>query len=281
MTSITIITVTKNRHKQLIDVAGNSLIKQTNQNFEWFVISDGKCQNTEDAIKQLISDVSFPIKYWQIDTQPKKFGLCVGRNLGIANAQSKYITYLDDDNSFTPDFVDSVFKFYSTNPSINYCLPLANRTRGIWSNNQLKITSSFISPVQNTTIVELVIHQQLFDSNGFVHLNANCPQWNRNYRIYCDYEYFLQCLNVWNEATFALLPQVLINYLQTTTGIIGQSSYRDWAIELKKIIENAHNYLILQANPKYIDTLKQLQEKYQTKQEKDNTPKAFKKKVTK
>lgn len=281
MTLITIITVTKNRHKQLIDVAGNSLIKQTNQNFEWFVISDGKCQNTEDAIKQLISDVSFSIKYWQIDTQPKKFGLCVGRNLGIANAQSKYITYLDDDNSFTPDFVDSVLALVSANPSINYCLPLANRTRGIWSNNQLKITSSFISPSQDTTIPELITHQQLFDSNGFVHLNANCPQWNPNYRIYCDYEYFLQCLNVSNEATFAIFPQVLINYLQTTTGIIGQSSYRDWAIELKKIIGNQYEYSILRSNPRYTEALKQLQEKYQAKQEKDNTPKAFKKEAIK
>jgi glycosyltransferase involved in cell wall biosynthesis len=275
MKLLTIITVTKNRPTQLINCAGNSLSKQKKFNFDWLVISDGECVSTKNAIKEFKTTCHFPVKYWAIPSQPNQFGLCVGRNFGIAKAESQYITYLDDDNSFTTDFVDSIDKFLVANSSVNYCIPLANRTRGIWKNNQLKITSSFISPGENTTIAELVNHQQLFDSNGFVHSQANCPQWNSDYRIYCDYEYFLQCSNSWNPDSFAILPQVLVNYLQTTEGVIGQSNYNDWAIELERIIENAHNYSILQSNPEYIKSLRQLQQKYQTRQAKNSIPKAF------
>ncbi len=276
ITSLSIVTVTKNRPAQLINTAGNSLNKQSNYDFEWLVISDGECALTKNAIEKFRANSPFPVKYWQIKSQSNQFGLCVGRNVGIAKARSKYITYLDDDNSFTPNFVNSILKFFIDHPSVNYCTPLVNRTRGVWNHEQLKITCNFISPRPDTTIPELLTHQQLFDSNGFIHLKNQCPQWNPNYRIYCDYEYFLQCSNSWSLESFALIPQVLVNYLQTTEGVIGQSKYEDWAIELEKIIENKNNYSVLLSDFTYLETLQQLQQSFKAKQQKSSVPKAFK-----
>ncbi|MGB5634159.1 MAG: hypothetical protein WBM86_15455 [Waterburya sp.] len=117
---------------------------------------------------------------------------------------------------------------------------------------------------------------RVVDSNGLTHHRQDAPRWNPNHRIYCDYEYFLQCLSLWGCNCFALNPQPLVEYIQSNQGIIGQSNYDDWAKELKQILANQKSYQILADNPEYLKALNSLQDKYQKKhQVKLNIP-AFK-----
>ena len=272
---ISVITVTKNRTRSKIENAADSLLKQTDTKFEWLVISDGVDSDTGAAISQISQTALFPIRYWELDNpHPNQFGLCLGRNLGRHQARGKYLTYLDDDNSLTADFIATTKTFLQQNLGVKYFLPQARRSRGIWQGDKFQRRSSFISPQDNTTIAELIIHQQLFDSNGFVHLAENAPFWNPNYRIYCDYEYLLQCIQTWGEDRFKMMPNILVNYIQSERGVIGSSNYRDWASELRSILFDK-SYSLLKKR-EYRSQLETLQRKYDALARQERAIPAFK-----
>jgi glycosyltransferase involved in cell wall biosynthesis len=272
---LSIVTVTRNRPQKLIASAAVSLQQQTNHDFEWIVINDGGDRETKDSIEQLQSD--FAIVIADMEHPETGFGLCYGRNLGLKLASSELVTYLDDDNHFLPEAVASIIEFFESHPHIKFTMPLQQRRRdAIEYGKTIKKGKAFVSPDFTTTVRDLIEQKQLIDSNGFTHHRDPSPSWNPNHRIYCDYEYFLQCLNVWNESTFALLPRILVDYVQTNDGVIGKSSYFDWAIELERIIAHAYSYSILQQNPTYIKTLRQLQHKFSAKQQSNSVPEAFK-----
>jgi glycosyltransferase involved in cell wall biosynthesis len=289
-TKLSIVTVTHNRPQQLISSAAFSLQQQTNLSFEWIVINDGGDKETSDSIAQLqpdfdaahggrgsLAETEAAIIYADLEHPQTGFGLCYGRNLGLKLASGELVTYLDDDNQLRKNFVDRTLSFFQSHPKIKFSMPLQQRRRDVIEGSKIiKSGKPFLSPLSTTTVVDLIEQKQLFDSNGFTHYRIDSPQWNQDYRIYCDYEYFLKCFNSWSEDTFALNPQVLVDYVQTNDGVIGQSSYSDWAVELERIIENFHNYSILKSNPEYIETLQQLQQKFKNKQETNSVPEAFK-----
>jgi glycosyltransferase involved in cell wall biosynthesis len=245
-------------------------------------VNDGGDKETSDSIAQLQTD--FDIVYADMEHPKTSFGLCHGRNLGLKLAKGELVAYLDDDNQFKPEAVDRILSFFNFYPKIRFAMPLQQRRRDIVeSGKTIQRGKSFVSPLSTTTARDLIEQKQLFDSNGFTHHRVSeafrrnrAPYWNPNRRIYCDYEYFLQCLNVWDESNFALLPQVLVDYVQTNDGVIGRSSYSEWAIELEMIIQNSSSYSILQSNPQYIESLRQLQQKFSAKQQSNSVPEAFK-----
>jgi glycosyltransferase involved in cell wall biosynthesis len=270
---LSIITVTRNRTQQLIESAALSLQQQTDSRFEWIVINDGGDKKTKNAIARLKSD--FSLVYADLEHSQTGFGLCYGRNRGLELATGNLVAYLDDDNQLKPNFVERTIDFLETNPQIRFAMPMQQRRRDIIQGGKtVKSGKPFRSPLPNTTTVELIEQKQLFDSNGMASYRIDAPSWNPNYRIYCDYEYFLQCLNVWHEDKFALLPEVLVDYVQTNDGVIGRSSYR--ALELERIISEAKLYSILQTDPNYLKSLRQLQQKITEKQQNNSVPEAFK-----
>lgn len=275
MCKISIITVTRNRHELLAQKALASLLKQTSPDFEWVVINDGKDLETRNLIAQ--TSTNFSLTYQEISHPALGFALCHGRNLGIKLAKNNLIAYLDDDNALASDFVAAMTDFMAANPQIKFALPLQKRSRQIWQNGHIVVLSqTFISPKIDSTIADLVCHRELFDSNGFIHYCEDAPLWNPNYRIYCDYEYFLQCLSNWGGDRFCLNSQPLVEYIQSNRGIIGQSNYGDWARELKQIIDNAGNYQIILDNCQYLACLRSLQAKFQLKHQQQLNIPAFK-----
>ncbi len=264
MNKISIITVTRNRSQLLKNKALASLLGQTSLDFEWIVINDGGDLPTRNLIEQISSN--FSLTYREIDHLDRGFALCHGRNLGIKLAKNNLITYLDDDNALAADFVAAMNDFMAANSQALFALPLQKRSRQVWQNGDIVVRGqTFISPKFDSTIDDLVCHRELFDSNGFTHKRESAPIWNPNYCIYCDYEYFLQCLSKWGGDRFYLNSQPLVEYIQSNRGIIGQSNYGDWARELKQILDNAGNYQILIDNCEYLECLHSVQNKYEKK----------------
>lgn len=275
MIKISIITVTRNRPQLLKNKALASLKEQTSPDFEWIVINDGGDLETRNLIEQ--TSTNFSLTYREIFHRDRGFALCHGRNLGIKLAKNNLIAYLDDDNALASSFVAATTDFMAANPQIKFALPLQKRSRQVWQNGHIVVRGqTFISPKIDSTIADLVCHRELFDSNGFTHYCEDAPLWNPNYRIYCDYEYFLQCLSQWGGDCFCLNSQPLVEYIQSNQGVIGQSNYGDWAKELKQILDNAENYQILDDNCEYLECLHSLQNKYELKHEKQLNIPAFK-----
>ena len=277
MKPISIVTVTRNRAELLSSRALASTRQQTSFNFEWIVINDGGDTATRKLIESVKPDLPFDCIYREMPHPENGFALCHGRNLGISLAQNDLVAYLDDDNALYPDFVASMTGFMSANREIKLALPLQKRSRQVWQNAQVVVRGkTFISPQANSNVEDLICHRELVDSNGLTHYRADAPLWNPSHRIYCDYEYFLQCLSLWGRASFKLNPNPLVEYIQSNQGIIGQSNYGSWASELKQIVANYKSYPVLTENPQHLSALNLLADKYHYKHQNSHSLPAFK-----
>jgi glycosyltransferase involved in cell wall biosynthesis len=262
---LSIITASYNRPKELSTVALPSLINQTDCNFEWVIVNDGANFHTKEIIKQL--QTSFPVTYLEIEHSATGFGLCHARNAGLNAATNELVSYLDDDNSLQPEFVAATRAFFQDNSQVKYGMVVQNRRRDVVKDGiTTRIGKSFLSPSCICGLDKLIVQDEIFDSNGFTHYQENSCRWNPNYKIFADYEFLLQSASRFGRKTFKLNPQVLVNYIQSSEGIIGRSTYLDWGSELKEIVRQESTY---QLKLYEINRLTQLADKF-SNQDKQN-----------
>jgi glycosyltransferase involved in cell wall biosynthesis len=255
---LSIITATKSRSDILRLHALRSLQQQSDTDFQWVLVNDGADPETRQLIAN--TKTQFPLSYREIEHPTAGFGLCHARNLGLETATGELVAYLDDDNSLQPNFVASAHKFFESNPQVRYAMCRQHRRRDASNQERGK---EFISPGVECTLSKLIQQQELFDSNGFVHYRDSAPKWNPEFKIYADYEYLLQCIDRFGTEAWKLNPAILVNYVQSSSGIIGSSTYDQWAVELQSIEDNRERYSSLQ--PEDISKLQALKENYQSK----------------
>ncbi|MBD2184962.1 glycosyltransferase family 2 protein [Planktothrix sp. FACHB-1355] len=241
---LSLITATHNRVEKLANIAYPSVLGQTSRNFEWVIINDGPDLATRNFVAQIKADLA--IAYLEMEHRSEGFSLCHARNLGLDRAKGFLVAYLDDDNALLPQFVESTIRFFQVNPQIICSMVRQHRRRDVVRNSQIvRQGKVFIAPPPSANSESLLVQKHIFDSNGFSHHLDNAPRWNPNTRVFADYEYFLQCLSRWGQESFLLNPLVLVNYVQTSEGTIGKSTYQEWASDLKKIYEYREQYSVL------------------------------------
>ena len=122
---ISIIIPTFNR-KKWIKTAIDSVLNQSYNNFELFVIDDGSDDNT----KEIISGYGKKINYIY---QPNQ-GVSAARNLGIKQAKGEYITFLDSDDLWKKDKLKIQKNLLISHPEIKI-----NYTGEIWIRNNVRV----------------------------------------------------------------------------------------------------------------------------------------------
>jgi glycosyltransferase involved in cell wall biosynthesis len=274
--SLSIVTVTHRRSEVLLEKAMPSLRQQTCSNFEWVVVNDGCDVETRQAIETFQkANPSLAIQYFDLDHPAEGFGLAHGRNLGLAYASREWVCYLDDDNSFMPNFVEESLGFVASHPEAACVITQQSRRRDVYAGGQaVKQGATFLSPIAPCDIDSFVAQQAIFDSNGFLHRRDRSIQWNPAHRVFLDYEYFLRYLSAWGIDRCLIHWQPLVNYIQSSMGVIGSSSYREWAVELDLMLSpNSASYPGLDVNLTCL--LNQLSQKYWQKAEQSQVILAF------
>ena len=91
----------------------DSIISQTNSNWELIIVDDGSTDNTNEIVKEFLGE--YNIRYiYQENGGPGK-----ARNNGIKHAKGYYIVFLDSDDYFEPDLVEKLSDLYVyTNPDV-------------------------------------------------------------------------------------------------------------------------------------------------------------------
>lgn len=100
---ITILTPTYNRENEIHKLY-NSLLKQTNKNFEWLIIDDGSNDNTEEIVKKFINEEKIAIRYYKKPNGGKHTAL----NMGINKIKNDLTFIVDSDDWLQEDAIEKI-----------------------------------------------------------------------------------------------------------------------------------------------------------------------------
>lgn len=101
---ITIFTSTYNR-AYIIDDLYQSLLKQTDMDFEWLIVNDGSSDDTDNYFRKIIQrNNPFPIRYFS----QKNKGKHVAINFGVKKALGKLFFIVDSDDFLTNDAIKKI-----------------------------------------------------------------------------------------------------------------------------------------------------------------------------
>jgi len=110
--TVSIVMRTKDR-PLLLNRAVTCLAKQTFKDFQLNIVNDGGSQKPlEAAIEKFRPKFELPIL---IVNNKNSLGMEVGSNQGIRKSDSKYITMLDDDDTWHPDFLKKTVGYLENN----------------------------------------------------------------------------------------------------------------------------------------------------------------------
>ncbi len=244
---ISIITATHNRPHQIRNRCLPSILGQSTRDFEWVVINDGGDVETENAV--LAASANISVKYFSTAHQ----GLIPSRNLGLDEASGDLVSFLDDDNSFSDTFVAKMLLHFERHPEIMMSVPVRRQRRDVYRNGKrVRKGKEFTRPLPGATNEDFVkgSFNAFFDSNGFVHRRNATVRFNPNLLIMSDHEYLLQCFSLWGLNSLGIWNEELVDYVQSSEGIIGRSSFEDEWQEWDYIWKNRVDYRVFQTvNP--------------------------------
>lgn len=102
---LAILTPTWNRAK-LLSRLFESLQKQVDNNFIWYVVDDGSKDNTADVIEEFKKRANFEIKYYKKENGGKHTAL----NFGVEKIKEKFTFIVDSDDMLTPTAVQTIYE---------------------------------------------------------------------------------------------------------------------------------------------------------------------------
>lgn len=102
---VSIIVRTKDRPKLLVK-ALQSIAAQTYRPINVVLVNDGGCDLNVEELKSMLGDVS--ISYIRLE---ENTGRAHAGNVGIENAKGKYIGFLDDDDEYLPEHIETLITF--------------------------------------------------------------------------------------------------------------------------------------------------------------------------
>ena len=85
----------------------NSILSQTNSEWEWIVVDDCSTDGSFDYIKDLTKQNNRVV----VLKTEKNSGTAVARNIGLKHAKGRYITFLDSDDLLDPNYLEAQLIF--------------------------------------------------------------------------------------------------------------------------------------------------------------------------
>lgn len=119
---------------EFISEAINSVLQQTYQNWELIIVNDGSTDNTE-TITHSFNDPRI------IVFSQQNRGVSSARNLGLQKITGEYFCFLDADDIFPPNSINSRINHFIENPRLTFV-----DGRVISKNKDLSLTLSIYTP---------------------------------------------------------------------------------------------------------------------------------------
>jgi glycosyltransferase involved in cell wall biosynthesis len=140
---ITVFTPTYNR-ANLLPRVYESLLKQTNQNFEWLVVDDGSTDNTEGFLNQCISENKIAIVYHSQKNRGKHYAL----NKGVSLAKGVLFFIVDSDDQLPENALEIVLSKFDKIKENTTIAGVAGRR--IYKSGEIVGTTNFNELISNS-----------------------------------------------------------------------------------------------------------------------------------
>ena len=112
MKKLTIFTPTYNRANKLFRLYC-SLCAQRDKDFEWLIVDDGSMDNTEDIVREWISENIITIYYYKQQNE----GKMRAHNYGVSLTNTSYFVCVDSDDYLIDSAVEIICKSMNDIPS--------------------------------------------------------------------------------------------------------------------------------------------------------------------
>ena len=156
---VSIIIPTLNR-PHFIKEALESVLRQTYQNFEILVVNDGG-KDISETIESLNHKGKI-VYLWQKETK----GPSAARNLALKAARGKYIAYLDDDDIFYPNHLETLVGFLEKS---DFTVAYTDSFRAL----QTKIDNRYVT-TEKEVIYSIDFDQDKFLISNYIHIDNIC-----------------------------------------------------------------------------------------------------------
>ncbi len=181
---VTVWVPTLNR-QDMLKRALNSVLAQSYDNIEIFIVDNGSTDNTEAVVADYIAKYD-NIRYHKFDENK---GACAARNYAITHAKGSFVTGLDDDDEFLPERIkklvnayDERFAFVCTGYFWDY-----GAYRKAKIHTSLEVTLQDQLNFNQTSNQALVSKQRIIDVGLFDEDLTSCQDWDMWTRLIIKY----------------------------------------------------------------------------------------------
>lgn len=201
-----------------------SLHAQSYKNFEIIIINDGSTDNSIDIIKKYQRKNNNIILYNQ-----ENKGVSVARNKGIELSNGKFLTFLDSDDTYSPNFLEKMLcKQCEENADLVYC-------------GYNRVSSSGRVTIVPCLFKEGSILDSYLQRNGYFHFSGMLIRKNilLEKQIYFEVgssisEDLLFTVQLLNNANCYCVKEHLFNYIQRPNSVMSSSwSKNKWLSDIK------------------------------------------------
>ncbi|MFN6476316.1 glycosyltransferase family A protein [Nostoc sp. DedQUE07] len=177
---ISIVICTYNRDKYLNNGI-NSVINQTFKDWELIIVDDGSQDNTFEVVNNYVQKFN-NIRY--LKHQNKK--QCYAKNAGIQASFGKYITFLDSDDTYQPNHLESRIEYMKLHPEVDLIQGGFATEEEIW-------VADYYQPDKKINLRECVLgptflgkRHVFFELQGFKHMayGEDTDLWERAEKIF-------------------------------------------------------------------------------------------------
>lgn len=199
---ISVIISTYNRSEKL-KRAVESVINQTFDDWELWVVDDASTDDTPDVMRKFISRDK-RINYYR---RTKNFGTDTApKNGGILKSSGAYVSFLDDDNAFRPDHLQALIKALENNPDCH----LAYGDRWIIDESGEKKSQIGLFSDYNPT--KLMLNNYIDTSDVLIKRDAleYVGGFDERYKKYVDWNLWLRMAKAGYK--FVRIPRIITDY---------------------------------------------------------------------
>ncbi|MEH2075417.1 MAG: glycosyltransferase family A protein [Nostoc sp.] len=177
---ISIVICTYDRDKYL-DNGINSVINQTFKDWELIIVDDGSQDNTFEVVNTYVQKFN-NIRY--LKHQNKK--QCYAKNAGIQASFGRYITFLDSDDAYQPNHLESRIEYMKLHPEVDLIQGGFAAEEEIW-------VADYYQPDKKINLRECVLgptflgkRHVFFELQGFKHMayGEDTDLWERAEKIF-------------------------------------------------------------------------------------------------